>query len=328
MRIVVPDDAPPVLSGSPAELRLRSLGDVVIHTETGAHEEDELIRRCREANIVLNLRGYPRFTERVLDRCVHLRFISRWGTGMDHIDIPACTRRGIVVRNTPHIDSDQVAEHTLALMLALVRRIPMNDRAMRTGRWPSEFIEELRGKTVGIIGLGAIGSRVAVLARAIGMTTLAWTFGPDNGRTVAVGARPVALDELLQTADVVTLHLLLSSATHAFLEDSRMALLKPSAYLVNTARGALVDKGALLRALSEGRLAGAALDVFHEEPVASDDPLLAMPNVVLTPHNGGLTPAVTRRSLDLAVEHIRAFLQSAEASRSSSGRHITNRTDT
>ncbi len=308
LRLVVPDDFPPALTGSSAEPRLKALGEVTIHTERGADREEELIRRIGDAEVVLNIRAHARFTERVLARASRLRLISIWGTGVDNVDLEACRRRGVTVTNTPAVNADAVAEHTVALMLALLRRIPALDREVRAGQWPRGLLVQASGKTLGLVGLGEIGRRVAALGRALGMAVLAWSYRGDEARIREAGARPVALDRLLREADVVSLHLRLSDATRGFLGAERLACLKPTAFLVNTARGALVDKAALVAALREGRLAGAALDVFHEEPIPPDDPVLALPTVVLTPHNAGMTREVIESGLHRAVENIERFL--------------------
>ena len=307
--IVVPDDFPPVLTGTPAETQLRALDPAVrIFTQRGADDEAELIRRITDSECVVNIRAHARFTQRVIDACPNLRMISVWGSGIDHVDLEACARRGITVANTPGVNARAVAEHTMALMLSIMRRIPQLDARMRSGEWPRGMSAQLHGKTLGVVGLGAIGSRVAELARAFGMQLLATTIGPDAGRAAALGARHVPLDELLRESDVVSLHLRLNDATRGILGAAQLGLLKSSAYLVNTARGALVDRAALLDALRNERVAGAALDVFDEEPLPANDPLRSLPNVVLTPHNAGVTPEVNAEGLRRAVENVERFL--------------------
>jgi D-3-phosphoglycerate dehydrogenase len=308
MKIVVPDDFPVVLTGSPAERRLRALGDVTIYIERGAEQETELVRRIGDADIVVGLRAYTRFSESALTACLSVRMISIWGTGTDNVDMAACRRRGITVANTPGVNAHAVAEHTLALILAVTRRIPSLDRDLRSGQWPRGLLVQLEGKTLGIVGLGAIGRRVAALAAPFGARLLAATWGPDAGRAAAVGARHAPIETLLQESDIVSLHLRLSSETEAVINRERLALMKPGAFLVNTARGRLVDREALVDALRDGRLAGAALDVFHEEPIAASDPLLALPNVILTPHNAGMTQEVIEVGLLQTVENVQRFL--------------------
>jgi D-3-phosphoglycerate dehydrogenase len=306
--IVVPDDYPLLLTGTPAERRLRAIGDTTIFTERGANDEDELIRRIAGADVVVSLRAYSRFTQRVIDASPSLRMISIWGTGTDNVDLDACRGRGVVVANTPGVNANSVAEQTLALMLAVARQIPAMDRGTREGKWPRAMLVQLEGKTLGIIGLGAIGSRVATLAKAFGMHVLATAWRGDNGRAAAIGARYVDLDTLLRESDFVSVHLRLSDETRGLLSRERLALMKPSAFLVNTARGAIVDRDALLDALEQNRIAGAGLDVFHEEPVPADDRLLTLSNVVLTPHNAGTTEEVIALGLARTVENVERFL--------------------
>jgi phosphoglycerate dehydrogenase-like enzyme len=309
MKIVVPDDFPVVLTGTPAERQLRMLGNVTVYTERGAEQESELVRRIGDAEIVVNIRAYARFSESVFTACPSVRMISIWGTGTDNVDLAACRRRGITVANTPGVNAHAVAEHTLALMLAVTLSIPLLDRDVRSGQWPRVLLVQLEGKTLGIVGLGTIGRRVATLAAPFGVHLLASTWGPDDGRAAAVGARHVPIEKLLQESDIVSLHLRLSAETEAIINRERLALMKPGAFLVNTARGRLVDREALVEALREGRLAGAALDVFHEEPIAASDSLLTLPNVVFTPHNAGMTKEVIDKGLLQTVENVRHFLQ-------------------
>jgi D-3-phosphoglycerate dehydrogenase len=305
----VPDDYPPVLSGSKAEAELRALGDVRIHTERGADRESELIRRLGDATVALNIRAHARFSARVLASCPNLRLISVWGTGTDHIELAACRERGVHVASTPGVNAHAVAEHALALTLTLLRRIPASDRDLRAGGWARAPLVQLEGKTVGIVGTGAIGSRVLELLRPFGVELLATSARGDDPRAAALGARPVPIEALLAESDVVSLHLRLTPDTTRFLDRARLALMKPTAFLVNTARGALVDQAALVEALRLGRLAGAALDVFEEEPIRTGDPLLELPNVVLTPHVAGMTQEVIEAGLELAVRNIREFLE-------------------
>jgi phosphoglycerate dehydrogenase-like enzyme len=307
--IVVPDDFPKYLTGTPAEARLRALGDVTLYNRDLPRDAEELIRRCTDAEIVYNIYGSSRFTEQVLTALKRLRLISRPGTGVDGVDLEACRRRGVAVANLRGNDADEIAEHAIALMLNALRRISEMDRALRAGRWSTEMIRGARGLTLGVVGLGAIGSRTAVLGRALGMDVLAWSFGPDEGRAARAGATAVKLEDLLRRSDVVSLHLRVSEETRGLIDSRRLGLMKPDAMLVNTARAALVDRDALIHALTERRIAAAGLDVFHTEPVPPDDPLLKLPNVVLTPHAGSNIDYVVARGLMTAVVNIENFLK-------------------
>jgi len=297
--IAVPDDFPSVFEGSNAHERARTLGEVRVHTGRGAEDEAELARRIGDAAVAVNIRSYARFTEAVFGACPGLKLISIWGTGTDNIDLAAAARRGVTVCNTPGVNAYAVAEHAIALMLAVARRIPQIDHEMRGGGWPRDMLAQLHGKTLAVFGSGAIGARVAQLARGFGTEVLNWS---ARGDTVA------AKEEYLRRADFVTLHLRLVPETRGFIGRREFALMKPEAFLVNTARGALVDREALLEALAGGRIAGAGLDVFHDEPLKSGDPLLNLANTVLSPHNAGQTPEVRRDGLLAAIENVERFL--------------------
>ncbi|OLB52061.1 MAG: hypothetical protein AUH99_05875 [Candidatus Rokubacteria bacterium 13_2_20CM_2_70_11] len=297
--MVVPDDFPSVFEGTPAHERLKKLGETRVYTARGADDDAELIRRIDGARAVLNIRAHARFTDAVLAACRSVKLVSIWGTGTDNVDLEAAGRRGVTVCNTPGVNAFAVAEHTLALILAAARKITRIDREMRTGAWPRELLTQLLGSTLGVFGTGRIGSRVAELGRAFGMEVRTW-----SARSGAAAVK----DEILRAADVVSLHLRLAPDTRAFLTRREFGLMKRTAILVNTGRGALVERAALLDALSAGKIAAAGLDVFHDEPLKPGDPLLALPNVVLSPHHAGQTPEVIRDGLLRAVENIENFL--------------------
>jgi D-3-phosphoglycerate dehydrogenase / 2-oxoglutarate reductase len=309
--ISVPDDFPSVFEGSAAHERARKLGETSVVTARGADEEAELIKRIGRAKVAVNIRAHARFTDGVFAACKELKLVSVWGTGTDNIDLDSAGRRGVTVCNTPGVNAFAVAEHAIALMLTVGRKIPRIDREMRGGAWPREMLTQCLGKTLGVFGTGTIGARVVTLARALGMEVLAWSARGDEARIRELGARPAAKDEILREADFVSLHLRLTPDTRAFLTRREFALMKKTAIFVNTGRGALVEREALLDALRQGRIAAAGLDVFHEEPLKPDDPVLALGNVVLSPHNAGQTPEVIRDGLLRAVANVENFLKGA-----------------
>jgi len=306
--IVVPDDFPSIFKGTPAEQRSAGLGETRIYTERGADQETELARRLDGARVAINIRAHARFSDAVLAASPALELISVWGTGTDNIDLESAARRGITVCSTAGVNANAVAEHTVALMLAVARSIPKLDREMRAGAWPRELLTQLLGKTLGVFGTGTIGLRVIALAKALGMTVLAWSARGDNARGAAAGAHAAPKEQILRESDVITLHLRLTPETRGFLGARELSLLKRSAILINTGRGALVERQALLDALAQDRIR-AGLDVFHDEPVKAGDPILTLPNVVLSPHNAGQTPEVIRDGLLLAVENVEHFLR-------------------
>jgi D-3-phosphoglycerate dehydrogenase len=207
------------------------------------------------------------------------------------------------VTNTPGVAAPSIAEHTLALLLAVARKIPRLDSQVRQGNWPRGSMVQLTGKTVGVVGLGAIGQRFARIAQGIGMRVVAWTMHPRD-----LGFEMVDLDRLLRESDVVSLHLRLSDQTRGFLGRERLAMMKPGAILVNTARGPIVDEAALVEALRSGHLAGAGLDVFDTEPLPKGHALASLDNVVLSPHCAGITPEVLEAGLALSLENVERYL--------------------
>ena len=244
------------------------------------------------------------FDARVFARAPELRIIARTGVGLDSIDLPAATASGVLVTVTPDVNSETVADHTLALMLAVLRRIPDADRRVRDGGWRdfSRPLGQLHGRNVGLVGFGAIGQAVGRRLQAFGAELLVhdpWVSRDD--------VTSVALDELLSRSDLVSLHLPLSAETAHVLDAARIASMKPGAILVNTARGGLVDQDALVQALHSGSLAGAGLDVFETEPPGRGE-LSEMDCVVLSPHHGGISDASNLAMSRLATASVLAAL--------------------
>jgi D-3-phosphoglycerate dehydrogenase len=302
-RIAIPDDAPPVLASSAVWPGLAARAELDYH-DTLPGSEERLVERIGAAEVVLNIRASSKFTGRAFAACPRLRLISVWGTGTDHVDLAAAARHGVAVTNTPGVSAISIAEHALALLLAVARRIPQLDAATRRGEWPRGESVEIHGKTCGIVGLGAIGRQFANIAAGIGMHVIAWTMHPRP----APGVEFVELDDLYRSSDVVSIHLRLSPVTEGFIGPRQLALMKPTAILINTARGAIVDEAALIDALAAGRIAGAGLDVFSAEPLPAGHPLARLPNVVITPHCAGITPEALEAGLRMAVDNIWEFL--------------------
>ena len=306
-RITIPDDFPQVVTGSPAEEKIRALGELKIYCSK-AETEEELIERLKDSEVLISTRAFTLLTGRILSSCPKLRLISILGTGTDNVDLKTAAELGITVTNTPGTNALAVAEHTVALLFSLVRQIPLLDREVRSGRWPRADMVQLSGKVMGLLGLGAIGGHVARIAKGFGMETIAWTLHPSAERAEQSGVRFVSREELLKNSDVISLHLRLNDETRGFIKKEDFDRMKPSAFLVNTARAALVEPGALYEALRSRKIAGAALDVFDHEPLPPDDPLAALPNIVLTAHCAALTPEATRNSLMTAIENVNQFL--------------------
>ena len=307
-KIIIPDDAPPVMGPSQAYQNLLSRADVIYFDSLPANR-DEQLKRIADAELIINIRSSVAFPEAVLESCPKLKLVSLWGTGTDHVDLPAAARLGVTVTNTPGVSAYAMAEHALTLMLAVARNIPQIDASTRQGEWPRGFVAQLHGKTLGVIGLGAIGRQTARIARGIGMRVIAWTMHPSEQLAKELGVEMVELDELYRSSDVVSLHLRLSPDTTGFLGAREFGLMKPTAIFINTARGAITDEKALIEALEQKRIAGAGLDVFQTEPLPKDHPVLRLPNVVLTPHAGGVTKEALEAGLQLSIDNVFAFLQ-------------------
>lgn len=306
-RIAVIDDWGGLVSAQPAWMRLVGRATVDAFADTLACE-DALAERLAPYEIVVATRERTVFRAGLIARLPALRLIAIGGRWTGQVDLAAAAARGIVVTDTEG-SGVNAFEHTIALMMALVRRVPQEDRAMREGHWQTPPIGvDMHGKTLGIIGLGRIGGKMAGFGRLLGMRVLATGLTLTDERAAAAGATRVDLETLLRESDVVSVHYRLSDRTRGLITARHLALMKPSAFLVNTARGPIVDEAALVDALRGRRIAGAALDVFDVEPLAKGHPLLGLDNVVLTPHLGFVTAEGYGIFFGQAVESILAYL--------------------
>lgn len=262
---------------------LAALDAELVVARTG--EEPELTTLAADADAILTC--FARVTEDVVRAAPRLKVIGRYGIGVDNIAVPEATRRGIPVTNVPAYCLDEVAEHVLALIFCLVRGIHVYDRALREGDWSlatGQPVRRIAGRTLGVIGFGHIGRTVAERAHALRMHVVVHDPHTAADAVRATGAEPVSLDELAARADFVTLHVPSTRATDSMIDAGFLARMRPDAYLINAARGAIVDQPALAAALREHRIAGAGLDVFVPERLPADDELLAAPGLVATPH--------------------------------------------
>jgi phosphoglycerate dehydrogenase-like enzyme len=301
-RIGVLDDYQNVVRGMPGWDGLARQADITVFHDT-LTDVETLAARLEPFEILVPIRERTRFTAALFDKLPRLELLALAGRNTGQVDLAAATQRGVLVTESEGSGAGAV-ELTMGLIVAAVRRIPAEDRAVREGRWQTGLGVELRGKTLGIIGLGRIGRRIAEFGNLLGMKVLAWgpTLTPE--RATASQASYVPLETVLHESDVVSLHLRLSVTTRGILGATELALLKPTAYLINTARGPLIDEQALVATLRARRIAGAALDVFAVEPIPKDHPLLALDNVVLTPHVGFVTAETYRAFYSQAAESI------------------------
>ena len=262
---------------------LRAIGAELIREHLTA--ENDLIRALAGADVVLN--QFSQITARVIDSLDRCRGIVRYGVGYDTVDVAAATRRGIYVCNVPDYGTDEVSDHAITLLLAISRKLIPLAQGVQRGVWsvePARPVGRLRGRTLGIVGLGRIGAMTAAKAQAFGIRVIAYDPLRPMHYFAERNVGRAALDDLLQTADYVSLHAPLSDATRHLIDARALGLMKPTAFLVNTARGGLVDGAALAEALRNGQIAGAAIDVTEVEPIPPDSPLLGLEHCIVTPH--------------------------------------------
>lgn len=287
-----------------APLREEGL-DVLYRPEVTAEDLPALLADAH----ALIVRSRTKVTAALIASSRKLRVIGRAGTGVDNIDVEAATQAGIVVMNTPTENTVSTAELTIAVLLALVRHVPRADRSLRSGEWtPSRFVGvEVRGKTLGVVGVGRVGREVAAIGRGMGMEVLGFDpfLSPDAASRLRI--EPVSMDDLLRRSDVVTLHTPLVPGTRHLLAAAEIAKCKPGVRIVNCARGGLIDEGALLHAIESGHVAGAALDVFEDEP-PTNRALLERPEVVVTPHLGASTQEAQKHVAEAVVRQVLDFL--------------------
>ena len=308
VKIVVPGDNPPQIQGSPHLKRLEPYGDVTLHTDRPESLEEQ-IDRTKDADIIMNTRGIVTWYAEALHQVPKLRLISTCSIGTDNIDLDTARERGIVICNQPGRTAPVVAEHGFGLMFAAAKRTAFMTAAVKEGGWPRMDNIYLQGKTLGIIGTGHIGAEMARLGRAIGMNVIAWTFNPSPERAAQLGVQYVELDQLLQAADVVSLHVKLTDDSREMIGKRELELMKPNALLINVARGDIVDTDALVEALNAGHLGGAGIDVYDEEPPPADHPLLACEQVILSPHCADMTPEGVDLLNEGVVDNVIAFLE-------------------
>lgn len=308
VKIVVPGDNPPQIQGSPHLERLKPYGDVTLHTDRPESLEEQ-IDRTKDADIIMNTRGIVTWYAEALHQVPKLRMIATCSIGTDMLDLDTARELGVVICNQPGRTAPVVAEHGFGLMFAAAKRTAFMTTAVKEGGWPRMDNIYLQGKTLGIIGTGHIGAEMARLGRAIGMNVIAWTFNPSPKRAAQLGVQYVELDELLQTADVVSLHVKLTDDSREMIGKRELELMKPNALLINVARGDIVDTGALIETLNSGHLGGAAIDVYDEEPPPADHPLLACEQVILSPHCADMTPEGVDLLNEGVVDNVIAFLE-------------------
>jgi len=301
------------LPGGDALPRLAAVAEVEVWPEESPPPHDEIVRRAADADALLTMLS-DRIDAAVLDAGTRLRVVANMAVGYDNVDVSAATSRGILVTNTPGVLTETTADLAWALLLAAARRVAEGDRLTRTGGWkawhPSFLLgHDVHAATLGIVGLGQIGRAVARRARGFDMRLLYHSRTRRPDAEAELGLEFVELEQLLKESDFVSLHVFLSPQTRHLIGERELALMKPTAILVNTTRGPVVDQRALYRALKDRRIAAAGLDVAEEEPIPLDDPLLTLDNVTITPHVGSASVATRGKMAAMAVENVLAVLR-------------------
>ena len=270
---------------------------------------DAVIERLLPFDIICVMRERTPLPRNVIERLSNLKFIASTGPGNASIDVVAAADRGIVVSHTGY-RSDPTIDLTWALILASARNIVTESKSLRSGGWQKTVGTELRGKTLGVLGLGRVGSEVARIGRAFGMDLIAWSQNMTSEAAQAAGAVLVSKDALFEQADILTIHLVLSGRTRGLVGAAELALMKPTARLINTSRGPIVDEQALISALRNKQIAGAAIDMFDIEPLPASQPFRTLDNVLATPHIGYVAQGLYRTFYEDAVSNIRQWLDS------------------
>jgi D-3-phosphoglycerate dehydrogenase len=305
--MVIPGDEPPQIQNSPQLVRLKNLGDVTMYTDRPSSKNEKL-RRVENADIILNTRSQIQWRRSDLEQLPKLKLIATCSIGTDSIDVEAAHELGVIVCNQPGRTAKLVAEHAFALMLAVAKRLSYQTIELKHGNWGKMENLYLQGKTLGIVGTGDTGSEMARLGNAFGMRVVAWTYNPSKARGKRLGVTYMPLDQLLRESDVVSLHVRLSQESWHLIGQEELRMMKNGALLVNVARGEVVDTSALVDALNTGHLGGAGIDVFEEEPISKDAPILKCEQVVLTPHIADVTPEGVELLNEGLVNNVIGFL--------------------
>ena len=310
MRVAILDDIHHAYEATAGVHRLRERAEVRVFTTAFGSPA-----ALKGFDALVATRERTRFNRELLEQLPDLRIIAQTGNHAYHIDLAAAEARGVVVARATGGFSTGAAELAIGLAMSLMRQIPVSDQAVKRGDWRTPLTRVLHSKTLGIVGLGHVGRHVAKIAGALEMRVLAW--GPRLTGEIAASAGAVRceLDDLLRASDVVSIHATLAPESCGLLDARRIGLMKPTAYLINTARGPIVDETSLVAALAEGRIAGAGLDVFDQEPLPAGHPLTRLTNVILTPHLGWPTDEAYERFADAAADVLLAYLEGRDVAR-------------
>jgi phosphoglycerate dehydrogenase-like enzyme len=307
IRVAVLDDFERLADTVPACEKLRARADVTILRQR-LDTSDKIVAALKDFNVLLLMRERTSFRDKEYRQLPNLRFIAQTGRTSKHLDLPAATRLGIAVAGTPSDSGTTTKELAIGLILALMRKIPQVNQRMREEIWPAITGRMLEGKTAGVLGLGRIGGEVARILKAFNTRVLAYSRTLTPEKAAAAGAECVSLETLLRESDVVTIHIPLNDQTRGAIGERELALMKPGALLVNTARGPIISEPAMVKALERGHLGGVGLDVYDNEPLALDHPLRRFDNAILMSHRGYATHEILSERYEQAMENILKFI--------------------
>jgi phosphoglycerate dehydrogenase-like enzyme len=310
VHVAILDDIHHAYEGTRGVGRLREHAEVRIFTQPFGSPH-----ALRRFDALVANRERTRFTRQLLERLPDLRIIAQTGNHAYHIDLAAAEERGVIVAKATGGFSAGAAELAIGLMMALMRRIPAVDQEVKRGEWPMPMTRVLRGKTLGIVGFGRVGRHVAKIARAFEMPVLAWSPHLSAEAAAEVGVERRELDDILTASDIVSVHATLSAESRGLIDARRLGLMKPTAILINTARGPIIDEAALVAALAAPKISGAGLDVFDQEPLPVGHPLTKLPNVILTPHIGWPTDQAYADFADAAADVLLAYMAGKDVPR-------------
>jgi phosphoglycerate dehydrogenase-like enzyme len=308
IRVAVLDDFEKISDTVPAYDRLKARADVTIFRQR-LDTSEKIVAALKDFNILLLMRERTCFSVKEYNQLPGLRFIAQTGRTSKHLDLAEATRLGIAVAGTPSDSGTTTKELTIGLILALMRKIPQVNQRMREEIWPGITGNMLAGKTVGVLGLGRIGCEVARILKVFNTRVLAYSRNLTPEKAAAAGAECVSLQELLREADVITIHIPLNDQTRDTIGEKEIALMKPGALLVNTARGPIISEAALIKALERGHLGGVGLDVYDKEPLPLDHPLRRFDNAILMSHRGYATHEILSERYEEAMQNILKFIE-------------------
>jgi len=306
--IVIPGDNPKQIKGSTHLERLKKFGQITLFDSLPKNIEDQ-IQRVKNADIILNTRASVKWDSDSIKKLTKLKMIATCGVGLDNIDLEYAKKSKVIICNQPGVNSKYVAEHVVGLMFSLAKRTSYQTTQIKSGKWISKPNYFLNGKTIGLIGTGNIGSKIADLANNLGLNVIAWTFNPTKQKEQSLNIKYVPLKHLIQESDIISIQVKLSQDSEKMLGEKEFNMMKKNVLFINAARGGLIDNNALVKYLENGHIGGAALDVFEIEPIPKSHPILKCEQVIFTPHNADLTPECIDELNKGAIDNIISFIQ-------------------